>query len=231
MNNTEEVFDERSNYILVSMWEQTPHKQKKALLWGKGDCPACVLARKYDDARKRITNLYLLSSDAKDITHCRSYQKFATWAEAASMNKEGWESSDQHWIELAEEKRDLNAPEWSVWAWLECVGSATYWRFSQQPPWDLSRQPASWKRTGARLCWEICFAVPTKLKLQGTTWIRSTSSVRMLSSGWQTIQEDSKFDWVSAWLSEYFPLILHSYALYLRQLLSIKLCGELLITH
>lgn len=63
------------------MWEQTPHKQKKALLWGKGDCPACVLARKYDDARKK---------DYQPLTPlqwCQGYHTLQVISEVCHM---GW---------------------------------------------------------------------------------------------------------------------------------------------
>lgn len=64
--------------------------RKKLPYEARATLPAHVLARKYDDAITRITNLcYLLHTDAEEIIHCRSYQKFATWAEAACVNKEG----------------------------------------------------------------------------------------------------------------------------------------------
>lgn len=59
-------------------------------------------------------------------------------------------------------QNDLSGLDRGLWVQLPVGGSA-------RNPRDSSRQPASWKGTGARHCWGICFAVHAKLKLQGTT--------------------------------------------------------------
>lgn len=53
---------------------------------------------------------------------------------------------------------------------------------------------------------------------------------RIFSLAQPSIQEECKFYWVSAWLSV-FHWLLHSCVLYFRQLLSIKLSEELLVSH
>lgn len=210
------VFDELSNYILVSICKSVYHMNRKKLPYeARATLPACVLGRSMVMLEQGWPTSVTLLYPPQETIGCR-------WSLPHGPRLLAWKQKDEgaltniglSWLQKREawmHQYGLFGLGWAVRVQLPAGDSASN-------PRDSSRLPASCKRTGARCYWRILFAAHTELKLQGTAWIRSASSA-MLFPGQTSIQEECKVEWVSASVFQWFW---HSCVLSFRQLLSTK---------